>query len=1246
MTHPQALDVFGVPLGGVRLIEASAGTGKTWAICGLVLRLLLERRFTVQQILVVTFTNAATAELRERLRQRLVDTLAGLEAPAATGADPFVPRLLARLQAQGADPADLAARLRAALLGFDEAAIFTIHGFCQRALADTPLAAQMPLVQDLLADDSALLAEAVHDFWRRHVAGPDADPVLTAHLLACGDSPTRWLQLLQRQLARPLARQLWPDGIDAPDDRAARRASLATAWAAARATWLGQRDAVLALLLDSLPRLHGSYYKPAQVQAAVADWDAVLAADHPQATLPDSLALLGTAMLDLRAKKGQTPPAHPFFTTAQQLLDAATASTRALQLARLRLLRRLLHDGAAQQRAAKRAQRVVAFDDMLANLHQRLEADAHDDGAPGLAAALRQRFPAALIDEFQDTDPLQWAVFRRIYATPPAGENGPPLFLVGDPKQAIYSFRHADLHTYLQARSEALATYTLGENQRAVGPLISALNSLFTQHDNAFLQPGLRYHPVTEGAKPKAPLVDATEPRAPLQVWTLPRTRSGPAPKLQARQRAAATCAAEIARLLAEARAGHITLGGRPLAAGHIAVLVRSHAQGSGMRQALATLGVGSVELSQASVFHGPDADDLERVLAAMLQPGRSGLLKAALATRWHGLEAHAIDALAGDETAWLDQVQRYARHGSLWRQRGVGVVLQQWRQTEQVAQRLLATPDGARRLTNLLHLGELLHQASATLPSPEALLRWLQAQRDTTRGDDATQLRLESDQHLVQIVTIHKSKGLEYPIVFCPFLWDGRLAPGGDGLDGVPGHDNDGQALLDFRTGLDPAFDPAAAKAQAKAEAAAEMLRLVYVALTRAVHRCYLLAGSYSVQVGRHVSTTESARSLLNWLLLGDGLQAADWFNPRRKPATPSELDAAWARLASPGVVDVRPLPALPTQPLPPAGDGDAPLQALPPPAVLPRGWWIGSFSQLSASADGEAAAPAEPDSPLQPRAGADHDGAVAPAEPDAPATALPAHDVLRFPRGTEAGVCVHTAFELADFSDPRTWPGAAAQALQRHPPQPAGAAPGRAEPAALSAMLKTMLADVLAAPLPVGTARPLHLQAIGLRQRLVELEFHLPAPQLTAAALARTLAAHGWPAPRLGFGQLQGYLKGFIDLVLQHDGRWFVVDWKSNHLGDRPADYADTALQVAMAAHHYPLQALLYSLALQRWLQHRLPGYSHAQHFGGALYLFVRGLRPGWRQADGTPTGVQLLRPSAALLADLSALLDGGTP
>ncbi len=1266
-----ALDVFKVPLGGVRLIEASAGTGKTWAICGLYLRLLLEQQHTVQQILVVTFTNAATAELRERLRKRLVETLAGLRATAQpagdelSAADPFVADLLASLRAQGADDALLDQRLALALQSFDEAAIFTIHGFCQRALADAPFAAQMPMVQDLLADDSAVLAEAVHDFWRLRVAGGGAgggaeggaDAALSAHLLAAGDSPERWVRLLKRHLARPLSRQLWPADIDAQTDRAALDQAYRQALAAARAAWPSQRSAALATLHQALPQLHATYYKPSTLQDSVSAWDALLTAPGVLAEQPTALALMGTATLQRRTKKGLTTPVHPFFDTAQALLDAQATSGRALQLARLRLLRDLLQDGAERQRQAKRAQRVVAFDDMLANLHQRLL----DPAAPGLAAALRQRFPAALIDEFQDTDPLQWAVFRAIYAGSEATVDGvaPPLFLVGDPKQAIYSFRHADLHTYLQARSQAMAINTLDQNQRAVGPLIDALNRLFGQHGQAFMQPGLHYHAVREGAKPKPVLVDSTEARAALQVWTLPRQRSGPLHKAEARQRAAATCAGEITRLLTEGRAGRITLGAAALAAGHIAVLVRSHAQGSVMRQALAARGVASVELSQASVFQGPDAEDLERVLAAMLQPGRDGLLKAALATRWHGLAAHQIDALAADERDWLAQVQAFAGYGALWRQRGIGVVLQHWRHAAQVAQRLLAAPDGARRLTNVLHLGELLHQASAGQPSPEALLRWLQTQRDAPRGDDATQLRLESDQHLVQIVTIHKSKGLEYPVVFCPFLWDGRGASNSDGLDGVPGHDDDGRAVVDFRRGLDAGFDEPGAKAQARLESAAEMLRLVYVALTRAVQRCYLVAGSYTTQAFGRSSSTESARSLLNWLVLGAGLQGSDWFNPKRKPATPAEIDTAWATLAdgaAPGALAVAPLPAAGLQPLPPADDDQVPLQALQPPSPLPRGWWIGSYSSLAQGADaGPRSVPgAEPDSTLQARAGADHDAAVQADDAPTPAadtdTALPADDLCRFPRGTLAGECVHAAFELADFSDAHTWPAAIDQALQRYGPTRSETGtpgtpttPGSVD-RPLAAMLQRGLADVLATPLPVGTATPLLLHSLGPHQRLNELEFHLHAPQLSANALTRCLAAHVYPAPRLGFGQLHGYLKGFIDLVLQHDGRWFIVDWKSNHLGETPADYTTHRLEQAMTAHHYQLQSLVYSLALQRWLQQRLPGYQHDQHFGGALYLFVRGLRPGWRQADGSPCGLHFHRPTAAVLNQLSSLLDGG--
>jgi exodeoxyribonuclease V beta subunit len=1257
----------------MQLIEASAGTGKTWNICGLYLRLLLERRLSVQQILVVTFTKAATAELRERIRARLAEALLALRAPGTpvAGGDRFVPDLLQRLRDQpDGDDAERMGRLDAALQTFDEASIFTIHGFCQRALADTPFAAQMPLVQTLLADDGDLLLQAVHDVWRQRVAGAGADPALVAYLLARGDTPERWARLLKRQMAKPLSLARWPDDIDRTGETPAQAGELSPAFEAARSIWAGQREAVLQALRAGLPRLHGATYKAEALQTAAQGWDSLLASPLPPAPgtpLPDKLALLASGTLQQRAKKDQQPPGHAFCDAAQALLDALARAERQLQLARLRLLRELLADGAQRLRQTKRAQRVVAFDDMLFNLHERLSGGA----APGLAAALRARFPAALIDEFQDTDPLQFAVFRAIYRDDAAGaaDAAPPLFLVGDPKQAIYSFRHADLHTYLQARDQADGCHTLLANQRATAALIDALNGLFGRNPQAFVQPGLQYHPVALGAKPRPPLHDDSEPRAPLQVWTLPRDARSGTPLLKPRAVAAVaeTCAGEITRLLQAAADGQMRLGERALQAGDIAVLVRSHAQGSVMRQALAALGVGSVELSQASVFQSPDAEELERVLAAMLEPGRPGALQAALATRCLGFDAARIEALADDDATLGAQLQALAGHHQIWRQRGVGLMLRQWLHGEQVAARLLAQADGPRRLTNLLHLIECLHQAEREHAAPEALLRWLQAQRADDRGDETSQLRLESDRNLVQIVTIHKSKGLEYPVVFCPFLWDGRLGSGGDGLDGLTRHDDAGQAVIDYRAGLDEAFDEAGAKAEARLEAAAEFMRLVYVALTRAVQRCYLVAGAYRNRTASGSSGNEAGRALLNWLVAGDGLSPSDWLSIQRQVADADALDAAWAALAQslPAAalaVDVLPLPR--REPLRLAPTDAAVLQALPPPARLGDTWSIGSYSALVRGAQSEspvaAAGALPPAAERSDRAAADHD-LLADTPPDTlgdgelPAAVTPQRaaemladdDILGFPRGAAAGECVHAVLEWADFGAPERWPAAIERALRQHPPAPVDSGDTTAAPALAArrwaAMLQRMLGDVLGLPLPLGTARPLRLAELPPGRRLAELAFHLHAPRLDARRLNGTLAALGYAESRLDFAPLQGYLKGFIDLVFEHDGRYFIADWKSNHLGHRATDYGPDALAAAMAAHHYHLQYLLYGVALHRWLRARRPGYRFEQHFGGALYLFVRGVRPGWRNADGTPTGVFFHRPTAAAIERLSALLDG---
>lgn len=1206
------LDVFQCDLDGINLIEASAGTGKTWNICGLYVRLLLERQLDVQQILVVTFTNAATAELRERIRMRIVETRDYLESRVAPDGDPFVPTLIAGLLGrQSVAKEDMVRRLDLALRTFDEASIFTIHGFCQRALGDNPFAAGLPMAMELLQDDGDLLMEAVHDFWRRHIAGDALPAELISFIIGNGDTPETYARLLKRHLAKPLAISLWPGGVDA--EPVIDGAALHTAYVEVRSLWTEHRVAITDFLIGALGSLNGTTYKETSVREGAAQWDELFRTSDPLAPLGKNLRLYRDFTLNDRKKKGATPPSHPFFTAAESFLALRETIDDALALRRLRLIPTLLDEAGVKLRASKQSRRVVSFDDMLFNVHDRLTNGRY----PWLASSLKARFPAALIDEFQDTDPLQFEIFRSIY-----GAKDTPLFLVGDPKQAIYSFRHADLHTYLRARQHATQEHSLAANQRSSRELLAALNGLFTTNPRAFMLPGLNYQPVEFGLKPRSEFIDNSEARAALQVWTLPENDEGQLLKKNARLAVTQAVAAEIARLLREAGDNRITVAGSPLRAGDIAVLVRSHVQGSEMKHALEALGVGSVEIAQSSVFQSIDAEDVERVLTSVLEPTRDRLLRAALATELIGGDATAVEAIAGDEASLMERLLQFSDYREQWLRRGFGPMYRKLLATEKVAGRMLARPDGERRLTNLLHLGECLHQASESHPSPEALLRYLRDKRREGSTDEAVQLRLESDQNLVKIITIHKAKGLEYSIVFCPYLWDGRTSFGGAGIDGAEYHDDQGIPVIDYRSDAIDAEEAKEIKERIKLEDTAEFLRLIYVALTRAKHRCYLVTGCYATLSFGRPTVTESTRSMLNWLVAGGGHAPQEWFAAK---LTPADIAAAWTALAAAarGSIEVSALPQNAGVALSPTRPDPASLTALPAPAVIPAGWRLSSYSGLNYGAISEHAA-------------SDHDARIgmAPAAGAAPLS-IGADDILRFPRGAAAGECVHAVFEEADFADRSTWDRAIALALENHP-QTLPGVPESARHERLRAMLWQMLVDVSGAEIIDG----LCLESVTRQRRLTELEFNFPVPHLSSAGLNELLSELGYEGPRLTFSHLEGYLKGFIDLIFEHQGRFYILDWKSNHLGYEAADYAASPVATAMAEHGYHLQHLLYAVALDRYLHRRIAGYRHETHFGGVLYLFVRGVRPTWHNSDGTAAGVFAHVPSHQTILRLNAL------
>ena len=661
---------------GRSLIEASAGTGKTWTLTALYARLLLEKQLSVSQILVVTFTTAATAELRERIRKRLAELLAVYEQGPGDDA------LLNELRAQYPDAASHR-RLLLAVHGFDEAAIFTIHGFCQRALQDAAFEAGGDFDNELTHDDREIIDALLADLWRHELAS--AEPEWAAFLVQQKITPQVLRQRLRNHLGKPYLR------IEPQPGTRSEMSALRAAWQQAQRCWRSESAAWLAQL-KAFDGFKSNMCNPAKLGVWQAELDGYFSDAAALFSKTEAHRRLAREGLNKASKKGCEAPANPLAAALQELCDALDAAQPEAEQRLIDLQVRLIHQLNEQLPARKAAQRLLAFDDLLNKLQQALQSE----GGEHLASTLRTQYPVALIDEFQDTDPVQYRVFHRIYQD--AGD----LCFVGDPKQAIYAFRGADLATYLKARSEAARQYSLATNHRSTPELIAALNQLFDR-PMPFAEPGLAYQQVGASSKARAQLVlprveDETD--APLALVWLDNDYLG---KGEAGALVARDTARRIAAVLSASSQGQAFFeqdGTRiPLKGGDIAVLVASHRQAGEVAAELAARGVPSVRRGKENVWHSEEADELSAVLAAYAEPGREGALRYALASRLLGRSAADLAACSEDAQAWDREREAAERYHQLWQQQGFMRAFRAWLDEQYVAQRLLALVDGERRL-------------------------------------------------------------------------------------------------------------------------------------------------------------------------------------------------------------------------------------------------------------------------------------------------------------------------------------------------------------------------------------------------------------------------------------------------------------------------------------------------------------------------------------------------------------------
>nr|WP_040734776.1 UvrD-helicase domain-containing protein [Nocardia tenerifensis] len=1134
---PDSFEPYGALPTGTTVLEASAGTGKTHAIVGLAVRYVAEAGIDVSQLLLVTFSRAATQELRERTRDRFVAVAAGLADPelARAHADELI-RHLAQ-----ADPDEVRrrrARLLTALSDFDAGTIATTHSFCQRMLDELGLAGEH--------DPGARLVETVDE-----LVGTVADD-LYLHRYARTEPP------------------------------------------------FSVKEAhTLAL-------------------AAVRDRHAVL--------MPKGDAAAGERV-------------------------AFAAAVR------------------AETERRKRSAGLRDFDDLLVLLHDVL-ADA--EHGPRACRRIRERYRVALVDEFQDTDPLQWDILRRAF------HGHTTLVLVGDPKQAIYAFRGAEVLSYLDAVAHADTRKELTTNWRSDAGLLAALDHL--QGGAALGHKEITVYPVA-ATRSWSRLSGSDELVTPLRLRCLTRTGAGPLNKSgfpavgRMRAKVADDLAADIVRLLesgvtvgshahgvskAEAAQGE-AIGGpivsgderplrrmashaaggvprRPVGPGDIAVLVRTRSQIDVVRAALDRVGVASVLAGGTSVFATSSATDWLWLLRALEQPHRGDRVRLAACTPLIGLTAAEIDSGGADLVGRVSAQLRDAAR--LFARAGFAAVFEKISAEADLARRLLAVENGERQLTDLRHIAQLLDQVSLTESlGLTALTRWLTDRvRDPASGTVADRSRrLDRDAAAVQIATVHASKGLEFPIVYLPFAWDNAKNP-------YPAtllyHDDNDMRVLDV--GGPDASGYAERKLRSETEEAGEELRLLYVALTRAM--CQVVAW--------WAPAITTAASPLHRMILGrpDG---GDTVPPRASvpaDAVAPDLLSAWAG----GAAQAISVTAV-------AGADDVAIQRVRTEPVtgelaaarfdrrLDQHWRRTSYSALTASAHG----PATPESEIEPedeRGRGDEPSTPAVAEVEEVFAGAPSL-MNSLPYGAEFGTLVHGVFELIDTDAPDLAAEVAARCR---------AAVGELMAEADPDVLSTALLAVLRTPLGFGS-----LAEISSRDRLNELEFELPlaggdtpsAESATLRRIADLLRAHlpGDDAlfvyadhlAALDDLPLRGYLTGSIDAVLRvNDGadtRFVIVDYKTNRLGtgDLTVDhYSRDRMAAEMLRSHYPLQALLYAVALHRYLRWRLPGYDPGRHLGGARYLFVRGMI-----GPETPTGHGVFdwNPPAALIAALSDLLAG---
>ncbi|MDT8425837.1 MAG: exodeoxyribonuclease V subunit beta [Methyloprofundus sp.] len=1165
MQNEQNFNPISTPLSqSINLLEASAGTGKTYAIAMLALRFVVEQNLNIEQILIVTFTRAATKELKERVRARLVEAKQFFSGQG-TNIDANIALWAEQLIATDEISVETAiTRLNNALLSIDQAGIFTIHGFCQRLLKEHALESGQMFDVELSDEVATVRQQMADDFWRAQIYPRNAFEVsLLCHEYATPDALLKSLDNVANAL------KILPavEDLDTLLSTIKKRAS------AAQESLAKQGDALTECV--SAGYFKQTYTKRfAESYKQLSHWlnETVAADKHFNCALPSA-----TCFKDFSAS---TLAKEIYVAKKDQLaFDSALFDALANEITQVSLvLRRFLAQNLQENLDIRLQQLNVMSHDSL--ITRTAEALSHSGGGL-LISAIRQQYRVALIDEFQDTDQTQWHIFSHLFA---AKEQS--LYLIGDPKQAIYKFRGADIHSYLSAKTQAKQHYTLGHNWRSHPDLVAAINQLFQLNSHPFVFKDLNFNAVKPALSAAHGSLYANDTMLPpLALWQLAESeaKTGYWTSGKAAEELKIAITNEIVQLLTGATQLTIKDKSRALKPADIAILVRTNAHAKLYQDCLKEAGIPAVLNSNESVFKSAQASDLHILMQALAQPSDMALVKQALTLSWFALDGQALHQLLSDQAqlgAWLDRFQDYHL---LWQKNGFMAMMLRLFSQENVRVHIAKTQNAERQITNLHHLLELIQQASLDDHlGIHKTVSWLRTAITEENTNDEQQLRLESDADAVKIVTMHRSKGLEYPIVFCPYLWYRR-----DKLTSekhlITCHAQ-GAMIADLGS---EQFE--LHRKMALQEELAEDLRILYVALTRAKYRCYL-------PWINERSEKKTNQSAFAYLLSGEKAFAEMSFAEQQASleqlANDYPASFSYQLIAKENVL----------QGSYQATKTEQNLSAHEQKRHLYSSWQMSSYTALSYLSLHDA-----PELPLDK------------AEETSDLTDRTQQEPITLAKGAHTGNVLHDLLENIAFSKLALREDISERrdnTCQRY-----GLKVEQPE------IIDELLYQAVNTPLALDDAQ-FTLAKLNERSCLKEMPFYLTLADFSTEEI-NFLLQDSPTYQALSEKQMQGYLTGFIDLIFVHQGRYYVLDYKSNAL----PDYQPDTLIHAMREHNYGLQYWLYSVVLHLYLQKRLPDYQFEQHFGGVRYLFLRGM-----QAELAMSGVFSDLPDEELLNALA--------